>query len=98
MHRVEDAIRFVSDGRIVSDDKAFDAELNEVLNLNQAFLRNNRKETLKGFLAALDKRGQWPRAALEGWLQQWNGESGAGELQPFCQVVVYWLRKRLLRA
>ena len=97
MHRIEDAIRFVGDGRIISDDPAFDAELNDVLNLNQAFLRNNRKGTLEGFMAAMKRHGPWPRATIETQLREWNGESGFGELMPFCQVVVYWLRKRLLR-
>jgi len=58
---------------------------------------NNRKATLKAFLAGLGKRGPLRRATLETRLREWNGESGADELQPFCQVVVYWLRKRLLR-
>jgi hypothetical protein len=96
-HRVEDLIRFEGDGRIVSQDPAFDAELNEVLNLNLAFLKSNRKATLSALQKALAKGGKLPRAALQKWLAEWNGESGAGELRPFCQVVVYWLRKRLAR-
>jgi uncharacterized protein (TIGR02646 family) len=97
MHHVEDLVRFEGDGRIVSKDPAFDSELNEVLNLNVAFLKNNRKATLKAFQAALAKRGELPRRVLDRWLREWNGASHAGELQPFCQVVVYWLRKRLAR-
>ena len=96
MHRVEDPnpVRWRGTNCL---DPAFDAELNGVLNLNLAFLMNNRKATLRAFQAALKKRGQLPRTALEKWLRQWNGESEIGELQPFCQVVVYWLRKRLMR-
>jgi len=97
MHRVEDMIQFEGDGRIVSSDLTFDAELNDVLNLNFPLLRNNRKATLRAFQAALAKRSPLPRAALQRWLGEWNGESGIGDLQPFCQVVVYWLRKRLAR-
>ena len=98
MHRVEDLIRFEANGRVASDDAAFDAELNEVLNLNEAFLRNNRKDVLNGFTGALDKCGELPATKLNEWLRYWNGESHTGELPPFCQVVVYWLRKRLARA
>jgi uncharacterized protein (TIGR02646 family) len=98
MPRVEDLIRFQGDGRIVSDNLAFDAELNEVLNLNEAFLRNSRKAVLDAFKDRLRKRGRLPRAALLKWAQDWNGESDAAELREFCQVVVYWLRKRLARA
>jgi uncharacterized protein (TIGR02646 family) len=100
MHRVEDVVRFAGDGRIFSNDPAFDTELNDVLNLNLAFLRNSRKNLLRAFqtgLEALHKRGQLRRTELEKWLRLWNGESDTGELQPFCQVVVYWLRKRLSR-
>lgn len=95
--RVEDLIRFLGDGRIVSDNAAFDAELNEVLNLNEAYLRNSRKALLEGFKGGLGKRGHLSRATIETWAEDWDGELGGGELREFCQVVVYWLRKRLAR-
>jgi hypothetical protein len=95
---VEDLIRYGADGTIASDDAAFDHELNEVLNLNEPRLKNNRKATLDGFLKAAPGSGQWRLATLHRFMQEWNGETGAGELIPFCQVVVYWLRKRLARA
>lgn len=37
MRRVEDLIRFEADGRVSSDDPAWDAELNDVLNLTKHF-------------------------------------------------------------
>ena len=97
MHHVEDLTRFLGDGRIVSNDPAFDAELNEVLNLNLPFLRNSRKAMLSAFQEGLAKRGRLPRPVLKKWLEDWNGESDPGGLRPFCQVDVYWLRKRLAR-
>jgi uncharacterized protein (TIGR02646 family) len=96
-HRVEDMIRFMGDGTIVSQDRDFNTEINEVLNLNLAFLKNNRKAALRAFQDARSRNGPWPRAALEKWLREFSGESGTGDLEPFCQVVVYWLRKRLAR-
>jgi hypothetical protein len=42
-------------------------------------------------------RGTPSESALEKYLRKWNGESHAGDLQPYCQVVVYWLRRRLRR-
>lgn len=96
-HRVESFVRYEGGGRIMSDDPAFNSELENVLNLNTAFLKNNRKATLEGFHLALNKRGELQRITLERWLRDWNGESDANELRPFCQVVVYWLRKRLAR-
>jgi uncharacterized protein (TIGR02646 family) len=98
LHRVEDMIRFAGDGRIFAVDPVLNTELNDVLNLNLAFLKKNRKGVLTAFQDGLAKRGPLPRAVLEKWLGKWNGESEAGDLRPFCQVVVYWLRKRLARA
>jgi uncharacterized protein (TIGR02646 family) len=97
LHQVEEMLRFGVDGRISSDDPIFDTELNDVLNLNLAFLKNNRKATLTGFTQMLPRRGQLSRSQLDRWLRDWSGDSDAAELRPFCQVVVYWLRKRLSR-
>lgn len=100
IHRVEDVVQFAGDGRVFSNDPVFDSELNDVLNLNLAFLVNNRKATLRAlqeWVETLDERGQLSRTTLEKKLRQWNGESNTGDLQEFCQVVVYWLRKRLSR-
>jgi len=94
-HQVEKFIRFEGDGRITSNDQVFDNELNEILNLNLPFLKNNRKAALDAFKATLVKRGELQRTTLERWLHEWNGEAHAGELKPFCQVIVYWLHKRL---
>jgi uncharacterized protein (TIGR02646 family) len=96
-HHVEELTRFFGDGRIASDNPAFNVELNEVLNLNLPFLRNSRKAVLRAFQQGLEKRGRLSRAVKEKWLSQWSGESDGGRLQPFCQVVVYWLRKQLAR-
>jgi uncharacterized protein (TIGR02646 family) len=96
-HRVEDLMCFGVDGRVFSNDPAFDGELNEVLNLNVAILINNRKAVLTAFKDSLPASGNLPRSKLEKWLRDWNGDAGSGELQPFCQVIVYWLRKRLAR-
>ncbi len=98
-HDVERIIHYDADGTIRSTDPQFDNELNEILNLNDApWLKANRKAVLDGFLDTKPKQGNWDNSLLEKWLAQWNGDSGNGELQPYCQVVVYWLRKRLKRA
>jgi hypothetical protein len=97
-HRVDEIVRFTGDGRISSSDPVFAAELQEVLNLNIPILVNNRRMVLDAFKDALGKRGPLPRSTLERWLRDWDGESTKGELNPFCQVVVYWIRKRLARS
>ena len=93
-HAIDDFIEFASDGRVFSKDPGFDTELKDVLNLNFAFLKNNRKAVLAAFTESL-RRGAVKKRTLEKLLRKWQGESGAGDLQPYCQVVVYWLRKSL---
>jgi uncharacterized protein (TIGR02646 family) len=95
-HRIEDLIRFLGDGQIVSTDPAFETEINEVLNLNLQSLMNKRKGVLDGFTKLLAKNGGTvlPRM-LEKHLQRWNGELDNRDLRPFCQVVIYYLRKKL---
>jgi uncharacterized protein (TIGR02646 family) len=97
-HRVEELIQYHGNGTIASNDPVFDADLNQVLNLNLPFLRRNRTGALEGFTCFLRKRGELKRGTLERLLRDWNGESHQDELKPYCQVVVYWLRKRLARA
>jgi uncharacterized protein (TIGR02646 family) len=95
-HQIDSFIRFEGDGQITSQDQIFDKEINQVLNLNLAFLKRERKAVLEGFQMTLKKRGLLKRTTLEKLLRDWNGESG-GELRPYCQVIIYWLRKRLVR-
>ncbi len=92
-HRIEDRIRYLADGTIVADDTEFNGQINEVLNLNVAFLVNNRIAVLDSFKQALEKSH-----SLERLLREWNGETHGGELNEYCQIVVWWLRKRLARA
>lgn len=92
-HRIEERVRYLADGTIASADAEFNCQINEVLNLNIAFLVNNRIAVLDSFQKALEKSPSWEKL-----LRDWNGESDHGELSEYCQVVVFWLRKRLARA
>ena len=95
-HRVGELVRYLGDGTIASDDQDFQRDLNVILGLNLAVLKNNRKQVLAGFLLALGHRAA-TRAQLKRWERDWSGSGTAGDLRPYCQVVVYWLRKRLNR-
>lgn len=99
-HHIETRIRYGSDGSIRSDDEEFDAQLNDVLNLNLPFLKNNRKGLLDAVLHwfRFKKeriRGPVPRDDLIRKRDQHVG--GNGELAPYCQVAVWWLEQRLAR-
>ncbi len=95
--RVDAFVRFLGDGTIESRGREFDCEINVVLNLNASFLKNNRKAVLDAFQATLQKRGTLERITIERLLDDWDGRSHANDLRPYCQAVVYWLQKRLMR-
>ncbi len=95
LHRIENRIRFLPDGQIYSDNANFNTELNDVLNLNVARLKNNRKAALDSFKKFLEKRKTLSQSQWENLLKDWNGESSTGDLEEFCQVIVYWVRKKL---
>lgn len=95
--RVDDVVRFDGDGTIRSTDPQFDAELTTVLNLNLSVLMANRQQTLRAFTKLLGK-GTLSRSRFEALLADWNGDSHKGELRPYCQIIVHWLRKKLSQA
>lgn len=105
-HRVEEIISFLTDGSIASSDNQFNRELGcrqaegtfdrGVLNLNLAFLRNNRVGALDAFKATLIKRGHLTKAQVSKLLTEWNGDQ-PGELKAYAPVIAYWLKKRLAR-
>ncbi len=99
-HYIETRLRYELDGSIQSDDADFDTQLNDLLNLNLAILRNNRK----GVLAAVLQWWRHEKARIGGAVPRDRFERerarrtrGAGELEPFSQVAVWWLEQRLAR-
>jgi uncharacterized protein (TIGR02646 family) len=92
-HNVESKIHFLGDGTVESDDLQFNKDINEVLNLNESALVRNRKGLLEAFREGLIQR-QPSDADLRKELSKWNGDDG-GDLDPFCQVIVYYLRKKI---
>lgn len=96
-HHVEEQIRYLSDGTIGSSDVNFSGELNGVLNLNAAHLKNGRLAALRGLQGMLRKRGGLTKQHWQKLLEEWSGTSHANDLQPFCGVIVYWIKKKLGR-
>ena len=96
-HDVERILHYDKDGTIRSTDPIFDQEINQILNLNIPRLKNNRKAILQRLIIEGPKHRNWNNNWLEKKLSEWNGEADNDELKEYCQVVVYWLRKRLKR-
>ncbi|MEI6428789.1 MAG: retron system putative HNH endonuclease [Pseudanabaena sp. ELA607] len=93
LHDVESKLQFLGDGTIQSSDLQFNQEINDVLNLNSSLLTRNRKAVLITLQQSF-MRGNPSKIAIEKELRKWNGDDG-GDLEPFCQVVIYYLRKKL---
>ena len=97
-HHIETRLRYEADGSIRSDDEEFDRQLDEVLNLNIRFLKNSRKGVLDAILDWWRRekrrlRGPVPKARFE--RQRNRRIDGVGDLEPYCQVAVWWLEQRL---
>lgn len=93
-HAIEARVRYGSDGAVESGDEAFDTQLNRVLNLNLAFLKNNRKLVLDAVLCWWRKqRKPVPRGQIERQRDRYT--VGNGELTPYCQIAVWWLQRKL---
>lgn len=107
LDNVEAVIRYLADGRIESSNPQFNLELNNVLNLNVAYLVNSRLGELRAFQRTLNKRPALlsqsranrrnVRLAWESLLAEWEGNSEFGDLKPFCSVIIYWIKKKLAR-
>ena len=97
-HAIEERIYYEADGGIRSDDANFDAQLEEVLNLNLPVLKTSRRRIRERILDwwKLERRrlrGPVSRVRFEQERERRIG--GAGDLEPFCQVAVWWLDQRL---
>ncbi len=93
-HPIEPQIHFLGDGAIQSGNPDIQKDIDNVLKLNLGHLQENRKAVLKAFQQRL-MTGKKFDAAKE--LPNWDG-SRDGDLEPFSQVVVYYLTKKLRRA
>jgi len=91
-HQIEARLKYDPDGTIRSNDAEFDGQLNDVLNLNHALLRNNRKGILDGVLQWWKAEKPIPTNRIE---REIDRMTDGGELRPYCQVAVWWLRQKL---
>lgn len=95
-HDVERLFKFPGSGRIEAidaNDKQLQSEIDEVLNLNHSILVDNRKAVIDSFTEML-RRKKVRDVDLPKYLATWEGKNGE-ELEPFCQVVVYYIRKKI---
>ena len=91
---VEQRISYGLDGKIRSDEPRFDRQLNEVLNLNLAWIKIQRKAILDAVLQWWRKqRGSASRQRVEREIERRNSPP----LAPYVQVAIWWLERKLAR-
>lgn len=94
-HMIETRLRYLFDGTVESTDAVFNAQLNDVLGLNIAYLKNSRKAVLDAVLA------WWrttPKARQKIPAQIEQRTNHVAEYQPFSPVAVWFLRQKLVGA
>jgi uncharacterized protein (TIGR02646 family) len=91
-HAIESRIKYRNNGEIRSDDPQFDGELDTVLNLNIALLKNLRKGMLDGVLEWWHKKNP-NRAQIQAQINKYDG--GIGTLQPFSPVALWFLKQKV---
>jgi len=91
---IESSIEYKKDGTIFSKNQNIDNELTQILNLNFYRLKSNRQEALNQLLSDLKKRG-WDISTLKSTLQQYKHKNSKGKYRPYCEMIVYFLTKKL---
>ena len=100
-HAIESTVQYGSNGTIWSSNKTFDNQLNQVLNLNLDRLQEHRRmvtDAIGKWWRTERKRcrGPVPREQIE---RKRNKFAVAyGELDPYSQVAVWWLSRKLEQA
>lgn len=86
-------ISYQSDGTIISGDEIFNDEVNNVLNLNLASLRNNRRSTLEGIKRFL-KSKNYTQYYIRRLLKKYNVMK-EGKRIPYCGIAIHYLEKKV---
>ncbi len=89
---IEEFIEYKKDGFIFSKNSDIDRELDEVLNLNYKILQKNRKKALEELR---DNLKDWKVSTLKSNLEKYKHKNSKGKYRPYCQMIVYFLTKKL---
>lgn len=84
------------DGTISSSNPQWDKEINEILNLNNSLLKENRRQVMEGVIVELKKQDRaehWMRTQLG----RWQSKDEYGMFRPYCGIVEWFLKKHINR-
>ena len=81
-------------GDIKSSNNLWETQINNILKLNNALLKSNRKQSIEGIRQILEKK-KWTRAKIQEKLDEWSNFDGEGKLKPYCGIVIWYLERTL---
>jgi uncharacterized protein (TIGR02646 family) len=94
----EALIKYKSNGVIYSEDPTINKELNQILNLNTPTLVINRKAIIdqvkKEIIKIKGRKSTWSYSDIKTKIQKYESKMN-GKYRPFCQIVIYFLKKRI---
>lgn len=97
---VQALIGYDSLGKIFTSDPVFKKDIEDTLNLNQMTLVNRRKSAIISIKTIFNKEfpGSTPNInQVQKYITSWSKPDSNGKLPQYCQVVIYYLEKRLKR-
>ena len=93
-HRDKLRITYKPSGKIQSDNKEFDRQLNEILNLNLPLMMQNRRRVLRGVMKRWQNNHPVSRKRLEKEIS--SRLHSSEKLEPYVEVAIWWLKKKLV--
>nr|WP_314749911.1 retron system putative HNH endonuclease [uncultured Porphyromonas sp.] len=78
-------------GAIKSSNESYNKDL-DTLNLNALIIKDNRHKALRGVINALKDVG-FKGSAIHRLLDHWTAADKDGKREPYCGIVIYYLKK-----
>lgn len=92
-------LSYTLSGTIKSRNATWDDEINRLLNLNNVYLKEERRVTLNAIIEVLGNKADWntDKQKLRRIRKEWDEKDARGHYKAYCGLVVYFLDKRLER-
>lgn len=91
-HDISRSIRYLRDGTIESDDAVLNNQIDDILNLNLDWLKQNRRGALDGFQAFIEKMGTLSKAEWVTVFENWKNKNP--DYPPYLGIVQHYIRKK----